>query len=428
MITVEEIKSAIRDREEAMDRLFSTERIITREQSKIEKYFYPGIANIITGVRRCGKSVLAFQLAKRGNFGYVNFEDERLSMSGQELNKVLEAIYSLKGEVEVLVFDEIQNIPGWEKFVTRILPAKKVLITGNNARLMSRELATYLTGRHIDFTLFPFSFREFLKYQGMEIRKEDLYSTRTAAKLKDLFMNYLETGGFPETMRLGRLFLLENFRDIVERDVIQRYRPKYSSKLKELAKYLVSNPSCEMTYSKLRKIFSLGSVNTIAAWISYLENSYLAFKLERFSPKLKEAMLAPKKFFSIDTGLSNAVGFRVTENVGKAMENLVAVELLRRRSYWNESWEIFYWKDYRQREVDFVIKEGVKVKKLIQVCREVNVENREREVGALLAAMKEFGLKEGLILTFDQESEEKINNKVIKYTPLWKWLLEVVED
>jgi len=175
------------------------------------------------------------------------------------------------------------------------LPAKKVLITGSNARLMSRELATYLTGRHIDFTLFPFSFREFLKYRGIEIRKEDLYSTRSAAKLKDLFMNYLETGGFPEAMRLGRLFLLENFRDIVERDVIQRYRPKYSSKLKELAKYLVSNPSCEMTYSKLKNIFSLGSVNTIAAWISYLENSYLVFKLERFSPKLKEAMLAPKK-------------------------------------------------------------------------------------------------------------------------------------
>jgi predicted AAA+ superfamily ATPase len=139
-------------------------------------------------------------------------------------------------------------------------------------------------------------------------------------------------------------------------------------------------------------------------------------------------MLAPKKFFSIDTGLSNAVGFKVTENVGKAMENLVAVELLRRRSYWNESWEIFYWKDYRQREVDFIIKEGAKVKKLIQVCREVNVENREREVEALLVAMKEFGLKEGLILTFDQESEERIDNKIVRYIPLWKWLLEVVED
>jgi len=108
------------------------------------------------------------------------------------------------------------------------------------------------------------------------------------------------------------------------------------------------------------------------------------------------------------------------------MENLVAVELLRRRSYWNESWEIFYWKDYRQREVDFIIKEGAKVRKLIQVCREVNVENREREVGALLAAMKEFGLKEGLILTFDQESEERIDNKIVRYIPLWKWLLEVV--
>jgi len=423
MVTVQEIKSAIVDREEEMTRLFSSERIIEREL-RVEGHLSSGVANIITGVRRCGKSVLAFQLAKRGNFAYVNFEDERLSMDVRELGKVLEAIYSLKGEVELLVLDEIQNVPGWEKFVTRILPAKKVVITGSNARLMSKELATYLTGRHLDFVLYPFSFREFVRYRGFEVTREDLYSARGVAVLKNLFEEYLSAGGFPPATRLGRLFLLENFRDIVERDVIQRYRVRYPSRLKELARYLISNPATELTYSRLKNVLSLGSVNTVSSWISYLENSYLVFKLERFSPKLKEARLAPKKFFCMDTGLANAAGFKVSENRGRILENLVAVELLRRRDYWNREWEVYYWKDHRQREVDFVVKEGTAVRELIQVCHELSLDNREREIGALLAAMREFGLKEGLILTSEQEGEETVDGKRIRCKPVWKWLLE----
>jgi hypothetical protein len=425
MVSVEEIKSAIVDREEEMVKIFSSENIVERENLKIEKHISPGVANIITGVRRCGKSILAFQLAKKGSFGYVNFEDERLSMDSRELNKVLEAVYSLKGDVDLLVLDEIQNVSGWEKFIARILPAKKVVITGSNARLMSKELATYLTGRHIDFALYPFSFGEFLQYKGVEIGKEDLYSTRGVAMVKKLLEEYLEGGGFPPALKLGRLFLLENFRDIVERDVIQRYRIKYPSKLRELARYLISNSSSEITYSKLKNVLSLGSVNTVSNWVSFLENSYLVFKLERFSPKLKEAVLAPKKIFSIDTGLSNAVGFKVSENRGREIENAVAVELLRRRDYWGREWEIFYWKDHRQREVDFVVKEGSRVRQLIQVCREVTPDTKKREVGALLLAMKEFRLKEGLILTFDQEEEETVSGRRIIYKPVWRWLLEV---
>ena len=425
MVRTDEIVSAIVDREEEMNKLFSSERIIERENQEIGKFVSRGVANIITGVRRCGKSILAFQLARRGSFAYVNFEDERLSMNAGELNKVLEAVYSLKGDVDLLVLDEIQNVDGWEKFVARIIPTKKVVITGSNARLMSRELATYLTGRHIDFVLYPFSFREFLLYKGAEIRKEDVHSTRFAAMAKGLLDEYLQTGGFPLALKLGRLFLLENFRDIVERDVVQRYKIKYSAKLKELARYLLSNTACEITYNKLKNVFSLGSVNTVSNWISFLENSYLVFKLERFSPKLKETVLAPKKIFSIDTGLSNAVGFKVSENRGRGMESLVAVELLRRRDYWRKDWEIYYWKDYRQREVDFVVKEGSEVKHLIQVCSEVTPENEKREIEPLLRCMKEFGAREGMILTLEQEEEKIVNGKRILYRPLWKWLLEL---
>ncbi|MGC8817574.1 MAG: ATP-binding protein [Candidatus Hadarchaeum sp.] len=407
-----------------MVKILTSENIVERENLEIERHVTTGIANIITGVRRCGKSILAFQLARRGNFGYVNFEDERLSMEAGELNKVLEAVYSLKGDVDTLVFDEIQNVPGWERFIARILPAKKVVLTGSNARLMSKELATHLTGRHIDFALHPFSFREFLLYRNVKIKEENLYSTRGVAMIKRLWEEYMETGGFPLALRLGRLFLLENFRDIVERDVIQRYRVKHPSKLRELARYLLSNPSSEITYNRLKRMLSLGSANTVSDWISFLENSYLIFKLERFSLKLKEAVLAPKKIFSIDTGLSNAVGFRTSENRGRLMENAVAVELLRRRDYWKREWEIFYWKDHRQREVDFVVKEGPRVKHLIQVCWEVTLETEKREVEPLLLAMKEFGLKEGLILTFDKQREETVDGRKIIYMPVWRWMMK----
>lgn len=424
MVSVEEIKSAILDREEEMRRILGSEKVVPRENREIERHVSEGVASIITGVRRCGKSVFAFQLASSGNFGYVNFEDERLGMEAGELNKVLEALYSLKGEVPLLVFDEIQNVPGWERFVARILPAKKVVLTGSNARLMSRELATHLTGRHLDFVLYPFSFREFLAYRGVEVREEDMYSTRGVSLMKKYWEEYMEGGGFPPALRLGRLFLLENFRDIVERDVVQRYRVRYPSKLRELARYLLSNPSSEVTYNRLKRIFSLGSANTVSDWVSFLESSYLLFKLERFSPKLKEAMLAPKKIFSIDTGLSKAVGFRVAENRGRLMENAVAVELLRRRDYWRREWEVFYWKDHRQREVDFVIKEGPRVKQLVQVCWEVTPETEKREIGSLHSAMEELGVKEGLVLTFEQEGEETVEGKRIVYKPVWRWMME----
>jgi len=428
MVSVEEIKSAIVDREEEMMKIFSSQNIVERENLEIGRNISAGIANIITGVRRCGKSVLAFQLARKGNFGYVNFEDERLAMKAGDLNKVLEAVYSLKGDVDTLVFDEIQNVHGWERFIGRIVPAKKVLLTGSNARLMGRELSTHLTGRHLDFVLYPFSFREFLRYKDVKIEKENLYSTKGAALIKKFWGEYMETGGFPPALRFGRLFLIENFKDIVERDVIQRYRIKHYSKLKELARYLISNPSTEITYNRLKRMLSLGSANTVSDWISFLENSYILFKLERFSPKLKESALAPKKVFSIDTGLSNAAGFRISENRGRVMENAVAVELLRRRDYWRRRWELFYWKDHRQREVDFVIKEGAKVKHLIQVCWEVTPETEKREVEPLLLAMKEFGLREGLILTSDQQREETLERRRIVYKPVWRWMMEINED
>ena len=422
MVNVEEIKSAIIDREEEIRQKFEKEKIIDREVGDRTKGIVStDVALVITGVRRCGKSILAFMLGKDGRYGYVNFEDERLSIEAKDLNLVLEAIYSLKGDVDFLIFDEIQNVPGWERFVARLIQNKKIIVTGSNARLLGRELSTYLTGRHVDFALFPFSFREFLAFRGFE---PNVYLTKDIARTKNHLEEYLEKGGFPLTHRIGKLFLVENFKDIVERDVVQRYGIRYVKVLKDLAKYLVSNTSNEVSYNKLKDIFGVKSVHTITNYASYLQDAYLVFTIERFSFKLKQQMLAPKKVYCVDTGLANAIGFRTSKRYGGLIENSVAVELFRNRDI-----ELYYWKDHQQREVDFVLKQGAKVEQLIQVCYDPEDFNtKERELKALVKASKELMCDNLLVITWDYEGEEEFSwfgtARKIEFVPLWKWLLE----
>lgn len=421
MVSVDEIKTAIVEREEQIKEIFEKEKIIEREKTEeIRQFVTTNAALVITGARRCGKSIFAFILGKQEkNYGYVNFEDERLTMDASELNKVLEAVYSLKGDVDLLIFDEIQNIIGWEKFIARLIQNKKIIITGSNARILSKELATFLTGRHIDFTIFPFSFREFLKLNEF---KPNIYLTKNIAKLKNYLNEYIQKGGFPLSYKLGKLFLLENYKDIVERDVIQRYKIKYARVLKDLTKYLISNTAREISYNKLKDIFGVKSVHTIENYASYLQNAYLIFLVERFSFKLKEQSLAPKKVYCIDTGLANAIGFKFSENKGHIVENIVAIEL--QRKILNKNLEIYYWKDHQQNEVDFILKEKNRVKELIQVTTATSrTEVQEREKKALIKASKELKCKNLLIITEDYEAEEKIKERKIKFIPLWKWLL-----
>lgn len=422
---IEEIKVAIVEREESMLRKFREEKIVDRENlDVVKRRIGRDVANIIVGVRRCGKSIFAFQLSRGEKFGYVNFEDERLDVSAKELNKVLEAIYSIKGEVDLLILDEIQNIDGWEKFVARILPTKKVVITGSNARLLSGELATFLTGRHVNYNLFPFSFREYLSFKDVSLSGRDIYLTENIAKVKKLLEEYLKRGGFPLAEKFGSIFLSENYKDIVERDVIQRFNIKNARTFKEFSRYLVSNSANEITYNSLKNLFGV-SVRTISQWMDYLEAAFLFIELKRFSPKLKQQVLAPRKVYCIDNGIISSMAFRISENLGRLMENLVAVELERRKSYWYSDWEIFYWKDYRQREVDFVVKDGLRVRQLIQVTYASGEDEIDRrEIEALIKASDDLKCKDLLVITWNYEDEIEVESKKIKFLPLWRWLLE----
>jgi len=299
----------------------------------------------------------------------------------------------------------------------------RLVVSGSSARLLSEEFATLLTGRHMTFAVYPLSFNEFLKFKGVEVKSE-VEALAKRVEIKRLLDEYLEFGGFPEVVLSPekRRILLSYFETVITRDVVERFKIREREKLKTLAKYYLTNISSPVTFNSISRFLKL-PLTTVERFSDYLETANLIFFLKRFSYSLKEQEKSPRKVYSTDVGLSNAVGFKFMRNLGKAMENVVTIRLKAQQSLDPEV-EVYYWRDYLGREVDFVVKKGVKVKRLIQVCMDVDeVETKRRELRALLGAMRKLGMPEGTIITDGYEGEEEIRGKKIRYVPLWRWLV-----
>lgn len=402
------------------------DNIIDREiLESSRKYIDSNMIKVVTGIRRCGKSVFSLQLLKGRDFAYANFDDERLSgIRAEDLNDVLEVLHEIYGNFKHLFLDELQNLEKWELFVNRCRrQGYNILLTGSNAKMLGKELATHLTGRYVELELYPFSFGEFLKYFGKKYSEEDFYLPEKIGEIKKLLSEYIETGGFPEVLRYGEIrtrYLTDLYNAIIGKDIITRYNIRHSKILKDMAAYLISNFSSYISYNKLKNIFNIKSVHTIENYVSYIEESYLIFQLFPFSFKVKEQFISPKKIYAIDAGMINAVSSKTFDNKSRLIENIVFMELLRTHGK-----ETFYYKSKQQEEVDFVLKEGLKAKRLIQVCFSFIDENtKKREIKALLKASDELKCRNLLVITWDFEGEEKIEGKRIIYKPLWKWLLE----
>jgi uncharacterized protein len=425
---IERIKKVIVEQKEELDDFFKREEIIEREVdfARIGNFLAHPNVLVITGPRRSGKSTLATMIFKDKNYGYLNFDDERLAGFGSDdFNLVLEAFYDLNGtKIEHLIFDEIQNVPNWELFINRIRRTKKIIITGSNAKLLSGELATHLTGRHLEAVLYPFSFREYLKMKKVKIGKEDFHSTKKISQIKKFLRRYLEDGGFPETFFFGSAMVRKIYDDVITKDILLHYGVKNKKAFREMANYIVSNFSKDLNYRKLGKVFAIKNVHTVKNYVEHLRASFLIFVLEKFSYKLKQQYVTSKKAYGIDSGLVNSVTFQFSRNSGRIMENLVLIELMREKNFGKSFTEIFFWRDYVNREVDFVLKKGSKVVELIQVCHNLsNIETKDREIRSLLRAGKELNCGKLTIITSDTEGKEKILGKKIDYIPLWKWLL-----
>jgi len=403
MITKEIIKEVITLQRESLNKA----EIGTPREEQKELTILDSFALIITGVRRCGKSTLLHQLIKKQKKAYyLNLEDPRLEgFSLSDFNKIEAIMEEMYGKGGIYFFDEIQNIPQWEKYIRYLVDKKeKVVITGSNADLLSRELGTRLTGRNLRYELFPFSFKEFLN-----LKKAD--------PSIDSFKDYLFQGGFPEFLKKNTPTIFHDLlSDIIMKDIAVRFNIKNIEMLKKIAIFLISNVGTEFSYNSIKKMLEIKSVQSVIDYVSFFENAYLIFSVPRFSYSFKQQQINPKKAYSIDNGFSNNNSASFSKDLGKMLENIVFLAL--RRRYDN----IFYFQE--KKECDFVIKEGEKVTRAIQVCFNLKEETKDREIYGLFDALKEFKLNEGLILTYNQDDHFEIEGKTIKVLPVWKWLLD----
>ncbi|MCY0883791.1 MAG: ATP-binding protein [Acidianus infernus] len=400
-----EIKQVLVDQRARLERKFENERIIERDVPNLKKYLSHSNVLAILGVRRSGKSTLAEMLLRGENFGYINFDDDRLAgIKVEDLHKVEKAIYELFGEVEYFLFDEIQNVEGWELFVNRLREeGKRIIITGSNSKLLSGELATALTGRHINFTLFPFSFSEYLRFKGVKIERiKDTFTTPSEGVIKRELENYMRVGGFPEVLKISEDFIFSIFSDIVYKDVVQRLRIKRIELFKAFAVNVIKYYSNEISLSKLSKTLKLSN-NTVEEWFNGLVNAYVIITSERFTNKPREGITSPKKVYVVDPGFISSIA--LDSSKGRIMDNLVALKLSRMGE------NLFYFKGDNY-EIDFFTRD-----KAIQVTYASGKDEiPKREIEGL----NKVKARDKIVITWDYE--DKIRE--INFIPIWKFLLD----
>lgn len=425
-----------------MNRELLTE--IVQEQYQILQHAAPGVQReclaeildilslphviAITGMRRCGKSTLMLQALRQAfadQVYYLDFEDERLiNFSVNDFNLLYEIFIELFGEKKIFFFDEIQVVPQWETFVRRMYKTgSKFVISGSSADLLSSELSTKLTGRHIAIELLPFSFHEYLQFIHNEIDIDTPLLTKERALLKNIFNQYSQEGGIPEYLQYKNPLIIKNiYENILFKDVIVRFEIKAIKAIRELSLWLLSNPGALISYSKLKNILQLGSVNTVKNYLHYLESAYLIFTVDRYAFSVGDQAVAQKKTYGVDTGMMQAIGFHFSKNSGKYLENIVYLEL-RRRS--RNTGTIYYYNTENNLEVDFCLREGKNITQLIQVAEYIDAEKtREREIRALATAMQELKLTQGWLITLDTTETIKIDKMTIYCISIVNWLLK----
>jgi len=365
--------------------------LIDRE-IELTNYINTSQVIIISGIRRCGKSSLLYLIKEKMKldetaYCYFNFDDERIIPEIAILEQVYNLHLEIHGKEPVLFFDEIQNINNWEKFVNRMYEkGTKIFVTGSNAKLLSSEISTSLTGRNKVLELFPFSF------------------------------HYMETGGFPLVVKENDLELINSyFQDILYRDIVSRYRLSQVNEIKQIGLFFASNTAKLFSYAVLQQISGVKSLSSIKDYLGYYEQSFLFFYLKKFDFSVKKQIMNPKKVYTIDPAISNRLGFNFSQNKGRVLENIVFIELLRRGK------EIYY--HAGKNECDFLVKEGVNITEAIQVTWATDQSNLRREYGGLQEAMQNYKPKRGLLITYDTTPAFTNPNRHIETVPVWKWLL-----
>ncbi len=354
------------------------------------------LIKLITGPRRVGKSVFALLMLQGQNFAYLNFDDNQLLEKWDE-DLAMSALDDVYPDYDFMLLDEIQNLPDWDLWVSKLYRrGKNLIITGSNANMLSSEMATVLTGRYLQIEMLPFSLDETMRWKNISPDREE-----QAAQAIVLADDYMQNGGYPETIparSITKSYLSTLFDSILLKDVAQRHNVRNTTDLYNLATYLLSNFCNPISANELAGELGLSSVATTKKFCDYLNEPYLFFYLPRFNNKLKLMNKAPKKVYIVDNGFVQSTAFNLSENLGRLLENQVFVELLRRGYIPGQT--LFYYRTRNDKEVDFVTRKGAKVEQLIQVCYDITSEKtRKRELDALVEAAEEFHCDNPLVIT-----------------------------
>lgn len=424
MVSENTIIQVLAEQKEEAEGCLSKNWVDRREECLFE--FDSSMAQIVIGVRRSGKSTLCHKVLRdRGvRYAYVNLDDDRLTeLQTADLNTVLSCVYQLYGsDVPYLFLDEIQNVDGWYLFVNRLLRTNMhIFITGSNAKLLSGELATHLTGRYNEIRLFPFSFAEYCQYHSVDTKG---VTTKADAERKRAFLDYIRDGGFPEmqNLRNKRGYVESLMEAIVLKDIQTRFRIRNIDALRKIAHHLISNSCQEVNYDELSKLLGL-SDKTVQRYVSYLQQTFLLCQLMRHSLKSKERMRGAKSY-CIDPGLlNNRENSMAAENIGWRLENAVFVELLRRCA--NDYLDIYYYRpSAKGKEVDFVVCDKNRAQMLVQVSYDIDAPKTfKRETSALVAAASALDCENLLLIAFAESRDVEIEGRTIHIRSAIDWML-----
>lgn len=378
------------------------------------------LIKLITGPRRVGKSVFALLMLQNKNFAYLNFDDNLLLENWNEdlVMAMLEYVYP---GYDYLLLDEIQNLPGWDLWVSKLSRrGKNLVITGSNAKMLSSEMATVLTGRYLQIELLPFSLDETMIWNGIDI---EAIREEQKSQMVVLMDDYMRNGGYPETIKarsITKSYLSTLFDSILLKDVAKRHNVRNTTDLYNLATYLLSNFCNPISANILASALGLASVVTTKKFCDYLAEPYLFFYLPRFSNKLKLMKKAPNKVYVVDNGFVQNMAFNLSDNLGRLLENQIFIELLRRGYVPGQT--LFYYRSHNDREIDFVTRKGTQVEQLIQVCYDMSSDKtRKREFDALVEVADELHCDNLLVITNSQQEEILWKSKHISVVPVWRF-------
>ncbi len=396
------MKTIILNQRKERDELMSRPYLIRRSNQDTDLLLNSSLIKLITGPRRVGKSTQALLMLRNKNFAYLNFDNHSL-LEEWDANLVMRMLDDVYSGYEYILLDEVQNLDGWDLWVSELYRlGKNLVITGSNARMLSSEMATVLTGKYLQVEMLPFSLEEFFDWNKLDLHKLKQEDITNSFVLTD---DYLRNGGYPEVVasrQLTRSYLDTLFDSIIWKDVAKRHNVRNVTDLNNLAIYLVSNFCNPVSANDLTTELGFSSVNTTKKYMDYLHEPYLFYYLSRYNNKLKLMKKAPRKVYVVDNGFVAAKAFSLSDNLGRLLENQVFIELLRRG--YNVEKTIFYYRSRNDKEVDFVLRKGTHIERLVQVCYDMsNPKTEKREVDSIIECAQELKCNNLVIITYNEK-------------------------